>query len=623
MRTFLLTILALPLVACGDAGPASDARPNVVFVCMDTVRADHLGCYGHDRDSSPNLDALAARSTLFLDVSATACWTKPSVPSFLTGTYPLQHGVYRGSTRDAVGARSDALPDAAWTIAEAFSEAGYQTGAFVRNAQLRHGLGFEQGFDDYVDEAGDARRIRWQAQDWLDDRDPTRPFFLYLHFLDAHWPYDIPDAAATRWASAEGVQYFRRPGLDDAINDGEVELTEAQLDDLLALYDGAIRSIDEELGRLFAKLERESQLENTVICVLSDHGEEFLEHGRLGHGHALHETLLQVPWILFVPDTPPGVVDRPVSLVDVFPTVLTAARLVPPGDRGAAVVGVDRLAEPDREVAIFAEHLGKFDYEQSLRRGATKLRAESELVELGPRQREIELDLNARYQATLARSAEGGYSIVELEEDDDDEEAVELKGPIERLAADHLRVAGVDVVLAPGVELYGEVEGPDGAPRALASGMLIKAKGRFMDGRFVPEKIKLYEPEADPDLELRGPLTAIEETRLALGGSWFPLAEDAKLPMTSGRPRMTREAVRDAALASSEEPRPLTLSIRHFDLASDAGELDPRPDAPPELVAELRALARALSRLRFWGEADQRELSAEDLDALREIGYAD
>ena len=107
MRTLLSTTLLISLVSCGGSGAEPDSRPNVVFVCMDTVRSDHLGCYGHERDASPNLDALAARSTLFLDASATACWTKPSVPSFLTGTYPLQHGVYRASTRDAAGARSD------------------------------------------------------------------------------------------------------------------------------------------------------------------------------------------------------------------------------------------------------------------------------------------------------------------------------------------------------------------------------------------------------------------------------------------------------------------------------------------------------------------------------------
>ena len=157
MRYFPL-LLPLLLAACGSASEGEGTRrPDVIFVCMDTVRADHLGCYGHDRDSSPNLDALAERSIVFADASATACWTKPSVPSYLTGTYPLQHGVYRGSARDATGTRSDALPEAAWTIAEAFSGAGYQTGAFVRNAQLRHGLGFEQGFDVYLDEAGDAR----------------------------------------------------------------------------------------------------------------------------------------------------------------------------------------------------------------------------------------------------------------------------------------------------------------------------------------------------------------------------------------------------------------------------------------------------------------------------------
>lgn len=624
MRYFPL-LLPLLLAACGSASEGEGTRrPDVIFVCMDTVRADHLGCYGHDRDSSPNLDALAERSILFADASATACWTKPSVPSYLTGTYPLQHGVYRGSARDATGTRSDALPEAAWTIAEAFSEAGYQTGAFVRNAQLRHGLGFEQGFDVYLDEAGDARKIRWQAEDWLDGRDRERPYFLYLHFLDAHWPYDIPDEAAERWATPEGIELFRREGLNDAINDGEFEPSPEQLADLLALYDGAIRYIDDQLGLLFNELEQEGTLENTVICVLSDHGEEFLEHGRIGHGHALHETLLQVPWILHVPEEPAFVVNRPVSLVDVFPTVMTAARLAPSSDRTAAIVGVDRLVDPGREVSIFAEHLGKFDYERSQRRGTLKIRQEQELTDLGVREREVELDLEARYKATLGRNEDGSVVLTEVEEEDDDEDAVELKGLLESYSEGAAVIAGVEVRLPAGVDLYGETEEADGSERELAAGVLVKAKGRFEGRMLVPTKIKLYEAGAEVELEVRGILTAMEDSRIQISGRWFDLAADADLPMTSGRPRMTREAVRDDALGIADTTAALrTRSLQLFDLSRDPAEVDPRDVETHELAEEFQGLARALATLRFWGEGDQRELSAEDIDSLREIGYAD
>ena len=242
-HTTLPALLLGTFIAC--APPAADGPPNVILICLDTVRADHLGCYGYDaRPTTPTLDALARRSTVFRDASATAGWTKPSVPSFLTGTYPAQHGVYLGSSKDEAGRHSDVLPEEATTLAEVFRDRGYATAAFVKNAQLRRGLGFEQGFDVYEDKAGDAREIRWRASDWLDARDTGKPFFLYLHYLDAHWPYAVPDEYATMFTSAEDVARFRAQDwreMRDAINHGEVTLGEAERDAFVGLYDGSIR----------------------------------------------------------------------------------------------------------------------------------------------------------------------------------------------------------------------------------------------------------------------------------------------------------------------------------------------------------------------------------------------
>ncbi|MFT5151789.1 MAG: choline-sulfatase, partial [Planctomycetota bacterium] len=285
-------------LACFACGPRSDAGTpmNVIVICLDTVRADHLGCYGYEkRETTPFMDSLAERSVLFEDASSTAGWTKPSVPSILTGMLPLQHGVYRGSARSENGAVSDVLADEALTLAEVYSERGYQSAAFVRNAQLRRGLGFEQGFDLYRDKAGDAREIRWRTSDWLDERDTQRPFFLYLHYLDAHWPYPVPEEYATRFTSPEQVEFLRSSDwrrLRDAVNDGAEQLSDDQLDALLALYDGALRYIDDELARLWEKLERDGLADDTIICIVADHGEEFMEHGRIGHGNGLYETLL-------------------------------------------------------------------------------------------------------------------------------------------------------------------------------------------------------------------------------------------------------------------------------------------------------------------------------------------
>jgi len=626
MRKHLLFLAFL--AACGGATPESPAvGPNVLLICIDTLRADHLGCYGAERDTSPNLDRLAARSIRFVDASATACWTKPSVPSFLTGTYPLQHGVYQGSARDEGGASSDVLPASAWTLAEAFSAAGYQTAAFVKNAQLRAGLGFEQGFDLYVDEAGDAREIRWQASDWLAERDPARPFFLYLHLLDAHWPYDIPTEAARRWASPGGVDFFRGDGareLRDAINGGELELTGEQRADLVALYDGAIRYVDGELGRLFAWLEREGVADDTLISVLSDHGEEFLEHGKIGHGHGLFENLLRVPWLLHVPGRPAQEVAGSVSLVDVFPTLLAAAGLPPAGAGATRLAGVDRLREPGRVVPILAEHLGKYDYQRSLRREAAKVVSTSEVDRSARYETRIDLVVGARYELKLEPSPEGAPEVTEVEEDDGEaDDPLELKGRLVGLTAEGYRIAGIDVVLPSGVDVYGATQGSDGRRRGLEEGALVKASGRFEGGRFLAQKLKLYEPDAQVEEELRGPLTGIESDGLAIGGHELALAAGARLPESSQRPRMTRELARAIAQGALPEEPPLVTRVLAFDLALDPGELAGLPAPEGALGRELAERQRALCASPLWSPDDQAPLSEENLEALRALGYAD
>jgi arylsulfatase A-like enzyme len=357
------------LAACSDepARPIPKG-PNVIFVCMDTVRADHLGAYGYRlHATTPRIDRLALESIVFEDASATAPWTRPSVPSFLTGTYPLQHGIY-GREGDSVAP----LPPEALTIAEVYQEAGWHTAAFVYNPQLSAGNGFEQGFDLYRERPTSADAIRVAAEMWTEQLPDDGPFFLYLHFLDAHAPYPIPDSYATLFADAatvapyRGKEYWNRSAL---INSHTLKPTEADLDALRALYDGGIRHIDDQLAVLFDTLAKRGKWDNTIVCILADHGEEFMEHGRIGHGHGLYENLLHVPWILRVPGEPARREPTPVSLVDVFPTLLSASGLVP----SRASEGIDRLRGPGTARAIFAENKDDETYQQSLRDGGLKL----------------------------------------------------------------------------------------------------------------------------------------------------------------------------------------------------------------------------------------------------------
>ncbi|HIF42312.1 MAG TPA: hypothetical protein EYQ74_14615 [Planctomycetes bacterium] len=631
-RRWALALVVLALVsACTGPAEPSPSRPNVLLICMDTVRADHVGFYGYEtRATTPALDELAATSTVFMDTSATAGWTKPSVPSYLTSTYPLQHGTYLGDSKGRLSTETDALSEKATTVAEIFSDAGYQTAAFVKNAQLRKGLGFEQGFDSYDDQPGDAREIRWRAQDWLTGRDEEQPFFLYLHFLDAHWPYPVPPEYAFKFVANDKAERFRRSDWRDlrkAVNRGDVTLLDEEVGALVALYDGAIRYIDDQLQQLLASLEHEGLAEDTIVCVIADHGEEFMEHGKIGHGHGLYENLLQVPWILHVPGRPGQVVEAPCSLVDLMPTLVGAAGL----SAGDAAVGLDLLREAPAERLIFAEHLNESYYQQTFRR-----RDQKHLVEFRPGTglkasvQDGGLDTSVRWKVELTIGAADRVATkVEPELTDDLMEATEIKAPIENLKGEQFDLCGVPVVIERSTTFYG-----DGMVAGLTSdlreGQLVKAKGSMSDaGIFVPEKLKVYATDAVPEAEVRGRILAFEPGgRLNLGGIWISVdgQTDVRSDEGEGKPRLSRELLVDLFLDSDDlgSDDRVTLTAELLNLGLDPGELTGRLLADGwETFSIERSFVRTLSTTRFWGSGDRVEVTPEQLEALRAIGYAE
>lgn len=619
--------LALALASlglgCGDAADAK-APPNVILICLDTVRADHLGCYGYTlRETTPFLDGLAARSMLFEDASSTAGWTKPSVPSILTGMLPMQHGVYRGSARSELGAVSDVLSEPAVTLAEVFQERGYQTAAFVRNAQLRAGLGFEQGFETYRDQAGDAREIRWRASDWIEEREAERPFFLYLHFLDAHWPYPIPEEYASRFTTSATVEFLRSGdwrGLRDAVNDGEKQLSSEQLEGLIAVYDGALRYLDDELAKLWRQLERDGLQENTILCVVADHGEEFLEHGRIGHGHGLYQNLLQVPWILYRPGHAGERLSSPVSLVDVFPTLLAAAGIHP--QRGPG--GIDRIADPQQETIVMAEHLDSKRYQLSWRQGDFKridvLEPQRSAGEsrLGPG----DIPLGSRLEASVRVEQDGRAFVTRLRPaQDQDPRPPEVKGVIEALGDGWLQVLGMRVRVGAQTELYGETRDASGTPRELRTGLLVKARGAILAGSMEAEKVKLYAPDAELEAQVRGVFEGAESDGLVLSGVRLRLDANSQLELGREEPDL---APADVLEILSGERTLVASDGQCYDLEGDADET--RPGALPTAFREDSGRSDLWGRLleaRSWGEGSAKSLDARALAELRAIGYVE
>ncbi len=323
------------------------ARPNLVLISVDTLRADRLGIYGYSvRPTSPRLDAWARRGVVFESAVATAPWTLPSHVSMLTGTGALAHGVnYRLPA-----------PESLPFLAEILRARGYSTAAWTGGSWLAPRYGFAQGFDVYRawtapdDWDGELAAHVEAASEWLASA-AVEPFFLFFHTFETHAPYVPREPFYDRWARAAGVRgapiriYDRLlPPLAEegfalrkqlaAGRDGEAVFG-ASPDELLQVgvaYDSGVAYADRQLGRLLDALEARGLAERTVVVLTSDHGESLGEEGLVSHGH-LHDSNLRVPLVLALPEGGARGTRIPtqISLADLVPTVLDLLGLPVPG----------------------------------------------------------------------------------------------------------------------------------------------------------------------------------------------------------------------------------------------------------------------------------------------------
>ena len=309
--------VVLLFIALGCAREEAPEPRHLILVSLDTVGAKHLGAYGHGRPTSPNLDAFAAEGVLFENAIAPAPWTLPSHASLLTGLYPGRHG--------AVTAESS-MPADVPTLAGLLSAHGFASAAFVNAIFMAESFGFSQGFDTYEllpeDQSarGAASKISNRALAWLEEQRERR-IFLFVHYFDAHSDY----RSLPRFERMLDARRNRVDGTTEQLLEvirGELELRPDDIEALEHLYDAGIRQLDHDLGRFFAELAARGWLEDSLVVVTSDHGEEFMEHGRVLHTRSHYDELLRVPLLFHAPTLPRGVrIAAPVSLVDVAPTV--------------------------------------------------------------------------------------------------------------------------------------------------------------------------------------------------------------------------------------------------------------------------------------------------------------
>jgi arylsulfatase A-like enzyme len=370
----LVAWMAASLAGCEPAERTN--RPNILLISIDTLRADHLSCYGYARPTTPVIDRLATGGVLFEQVIANSPWTLPSHGSMLTGLNPRNHGLKSHLT---------GLPDGIPTLATLLRDAGYATMGLVNSRNLSPRYGLHRGFAKYREypTREDGKRVRSggkQVADaiaWLEERS-DEPFFMFIHNYDVHSHYDpAPEFLALFAAPYDGEIKGRTIDLK-RVRRGELTLSEADRRHIIDRYDGGIRQLDADLGHLFAYLERSGLSESTIVIVTSDHGEEFLEHGGVLHGRTMYGEMLGVPLILRGPGVPARVrVSGLVSLSDVLPTVLGLVGVAAPKTDGmdlASTWDAGGAIPEDRPAFAEADHgNAKEDIKRMVRVGNVKL----------------------------------------------------------------------------------------------------------------------------------------------------------------------------------------------------------------------------------------------------------
>ena len=332
------------LAALVPAGCARDGSSyegcrdcNLVVISVDTLRADHVGALGYAKATTPNIDGLAARGVLFENAIAQSSWTRPAHMSIFTGLHPREHGF-------VALADSRRLEDSIPTLASVLRGHGYTTAAFVGGVNMSASFGFDQGFDVYRSNGKYFRDNLEDARYWL-DLNADRRFFLFFHGYDAHTPYRNDPI------DRQSLALPARPPETGLGTTCRAEGPVSRVDPYIAEYDGSVHRADRYVGKMVAELEARRLLDHTVLIVLSDHGEEFLEHGRCFHIATLYREVLQVPVLIVAPGLAPRRVPHLVSAsVTIAPTAMELLGLddhpFPAMSLVAAAMGGAAPAEP-------------------------------------------------------------------------------------------------------------------------------------------------------------------------------------------------------------------------------------------------------------------------------------
>ena len=347
MKKILIIILLLLSAYFIGCEKSEKQNTNVIFITIDALRADHLGCYGYPRNTSPYIDKLAEKGIVFKYAFSHWPKTTPSMATVLTGTYGYRNGILGGT-------RGKYLEERNITLAEVLKEKGYQTAAIQTNATMAKETNFHQGFDDYIEtwklehlkqadefsqplDPSMAKSVTLLAIDWLRENYRKGKFFLWLHYSDPHASYEPPSPFNTKFVGDKYYDYNSRSSVSQSfyggiyknhwIKSGGNYVT----DYYISQYDGEIAYCDFCLGRLFTLLEKLMLFDNTIIIISADHGENLGEHGFYFEHGGIHNNSFQVPLIWLIPQhkAKKKIAEYPVGLIDVMPTILELVNIKP------------------------------------------------------------------------------------------------------------------------------------------------------------------------------------------------------------------------------------------------------------------------------------------------------
>lgn len=325
LQSALLLGLAL-LAACSPPKKGGTALPNIILITIDALRADHLSGYGYPFLTSPHMDALAKKSVVFEYAFCTLPKTSASLASLMTGLHPFVH---------KTAPNSDVLEAEFITLAEALKMRGYFNIAIVDNSNLSPKFGFSQGFDEYIG-VWSKRKAKGESTPYITrtildflEKNQKRPFFLWAHYIETHTPYLPPDEFVEARPPGRKIKDIEKKVLYSIEN----WMLPPDLDEgyVVSLYDATIKYIDSEIKKISDAFFRHGYQEDTILILSSDHGEELGEHNLFfDHGPLTFSSSIRVPLIMFVPGEKGRRIKQPVSLMDIYPTLLEKVGLAPP-----------------------------------------------------------------------------------------------------------------------------------------------------------------------------------------------------------------------------------------------------------------------------------------------------